>query len=83
MCIIGPYDETNKRYEVSIDKRVFEEFEFGVSLIKALDLFDLWNGPVTYKRSDLYYHFFHIYTTEKFNFDESEFFPVYIRYMAF
>jgi hypothetical protein len=69
-CVIYDYDNTNKRHRILIDKR---EFPSGVSVsdVKKLQLFDLWDGDVTYHTDDAYWAQYYIYTDESFDFSNS------------
>ena len=69
-CVIYDYDNTNKRHRILIDKR---EFPSGVSVsdVKKLQLFDLWDGDVTYYTDDAYWAQYYIYTDESFDFSNS------------
>lgn len=71
-CVIYSYDTTNKRYRVGIDKR---EFPSGVSAtdLKQLQLFDLWDGEVTYKSDDAYWAEYYIYTDTQFDTNYSDY----------
>ena len=76
-CVVYDYDNTNKRYRVGIDKR---EFPSGVSSnsVKKLQLFDVWNGDVTFKSDDGTWGEYWIYTDTEFDFTNSTF-SSYIR----
>ncbi len=51
-CVIYQYDATNQRYRVGIDSREVTGILNDPSTISSLQLFDLWNGPVTYSSYD-------------------------------
>ncbi len=51
-CVIYQYDATNQRYRVGIDSREVTGIINDPSTISSLQLFDLWNGPVTYSSYD-------------------------------
>ena len=71
-CVIYQYDGTNKRYKILIDKR---EFPNGVSAtdLKKLQLFDLWDGDVTYHTDDAYWAQYYIYTDTQWDFTNSDY----------
>lgn len=78
LCVIYGYDATNQRYRIGIDKREFEGSNVSPSLVTYLKLFDLWDGAVTHKSSDIYWNEYWIYTPTQFNFSTSTF-SQYIR----
>lgn len=69
-CVVYDYDSTNKRYRVGIDKR---EFPSGVSSsdVKQLQLFDVWDGDVTFKSDDGTWGEYYIYTDTQLDFTNS------------
>ena len=69
-CVVYDYDTTNKRYRVGIDKR---EFPSGVSSsdVKQLQLFDVWDGDVTFKSDDGTWGEYYIYTDTQLDFTNS------------
>ena len=69
-CVVYDYDNTNKRYRVGIDKR---EFPSGVSSsdVKKLQLFDVWDGDVTFKSDDGTWGEYYIYTDTQLDFTNS------------
>ena len=69
-CVVYDYDNTNKRYRVGIDKR---EFTSGVSSsdVKKLQLFDVWDGDVTFKSDDGTWGEYYIYTDTQLDFTNS------------
>lgn len=69
-CVIYEYDVTNNRYRVGIDNR---QMTVNPSSVTKLKLFDLWDGPVTYNSSDIYWNEYYIYTNTQFNFSNSTF----------
>jgi hypothetical protein len=71
-CVVYDYEPSNQRYQILIDKR---EFPQGVSpnSVTNLQLFDLWNGPVTYQWEDIYWAAYWIYTPTELNFAGSSF----------
>jgi len=71
-CVVYDYEPSNQRYQILIDKR---EFPQGVSAnsVTTLQLFDLWNGPVTYQWDDGTWAAYWIYTPTQFNFAGSSF----------
>jgi hypothetical protein len=72
-CVIYGYDATNQRYRVGIDNREFEGTNVSPNSVSKLKLFDLWDGPVTYKSSDIYWNEYWIYTPTQFNFTASSY----------
>lgn len=72
-CVIYSYDVTNQRYRIGIDNREFSGSGVSPSLVNRLKLFDLWDGAVTYKSSDIYWNEYWIYTPTQFNFSTSTF----------
>ena len=76
-CVVYDYDNTNKRYRVGIDKREFPS-GFTFTNLKKLQLFDLWNGNITYMSDDAYWANYYIYTDNQFNFTNSNY-SSYIR----
>ena len=71
-CVVYDYEPSNQRYQILIDKR---EFPQGISAsgVTTLQLFDLWNGPVTYQWDDGTWAAYWIYTPTEFNFAGSSF----------
>jgi hypothetical protein len=71
-CVVYDYEPQNQRYQILIDKR---EFPQGISAsgVTTLQLFDLWNGPVTYQWDDGTWAAYWIYTPTEFNFAGSSF----------
>ena len=51
-CVIYDYDASNQRYRVGIDSREVNGVISDPSTINSLQLFDLWNGPVTFNSYD-------------------------------
>ena len=72
-CVIYEYDATNKRYRVGIDNREFEGTNVSPNSVSKLKLFDLWDGPVTYKSSDIYWNEYWINAPTQFNFTASSY----------
>jgi hypothetical protein len=74
-CVIYPYDATNKRYRVGIDSREFTNQQPNWDDVKSLQLFDLWDGPVTPKSGDntssVHWNEYYIYTDNQINFSNS------------
>jgi hypothetical protein len=81
-CVIYNYDSTNKRYRVGIDIREFPPNGFMFTWVKKLQLFDLWNGDVTFKSNDAYWAEYWIYTDTEFDFTNSNY-SSYIRSMSY
>lgn len=69
-CVVYDYDNTNKRYRVGIDKREFSS-GFTFTDLKQLQLFDLWDGGITYKSDDTYWAEYYIYTDTQLDFTNS------------
>jgi hypothetical protein len=69
-CVVYDYDSTNKRYRVGIDKREFPS-GFTFTDLKKLQLFDLWDGDITYMSDDIYWANYYIYTDTQFDFTNS------------
>jgi hypothetical protein len=73
-CVIYEYDATNQRYRVGIDSREVNGIVSNPSMISSLQLFDLWNGPVTFNSYDSNgWTEVYIYTSTQFNFSGSSF----------
>ena len=73
-CVIYEYDATNQRYRVGIDSREVNSIVSQPSMISSLQLFDLWNGPVTFNSYDSNgWTEVYIYTQTQFNFSGSSF----------
>ena len=51
-CVIYQYDATNQRYRIGIDSREVNGILSTPSSISSLQLFDLWDGPVTFNSYD-------------------------------
>ena len=77
-CVVYGYDTTNQRYRVGIDKREFENTGVSPQDVTKLQLFDLWNGDVTFKSEDMYWGEYWIYTPNQFDFVNSNY-SSYIR----
>jgi hypothetical protein len=75
--VVYDYEPQNQRYQLLIDKR---EFPQGISPsnVTSLQLFDVWDGPVTYQWDDGTWAAYYIYTPTEFNFTNSSF-TSYIR----
>jgi len=73
-CVIYEYDATNQRYRIGIDSREVNGILSDPSTITNLQLFDLWNGPVTYSSHDPNgWTEVYVYTSTQFNFSTSTF----------
>jgi hypothetical protein len=72
-CVVYGYDNTNKRYRIGIDKREFVAGSPSPTSISKLQLFDLWDGPVTYKSDDSAWAEYYIYTDTELDFSNSTF----------
>ena len=71
-CVLYDYDNTNKRYQVGIDKREFPS-GFTFTDLKKLQLFDLWDGNITYVSDDSYWANYYITTDDELDFTNSNF----------
>ena len=73
-CVIYEYDSYNQRYRVGIDSREVTGILSNPSTISSLQLFDLYNGPVTYSSYDPngWTEVF-VYTSTQFNFAGSSY----------
>jgi hypothetical protein len=71
-CVVYDYEPQNQRYQILIDKREFPQGT-SASNVTNLQLFDLWNGPVTYQWDDGTWAAYWIYTPTEFNFAGSSF----------
>jgi hypothetical protein len=75
-CVIYEYDNFNQRYRIGIDSREVNGIVSSPSTISSLQLFDLWNGPVTFNSYDPNgWTEVYVYTTTQFNFSGSSFAP--------
>jgi hypothetical protein len=73
-CVIYEYDVTNQRYRIGIDSREVSGIVSEPSTISNLQLFDLWNGPVTYNSYDPNgWTEVYVYTSTQFNFAGSSY----------
>ena len=73
-CVIYQYDVTNQRYRIGIDSREVNGIVSNPSTITSLQLFDLWNGPVTFNSYDPNgWTEVYVYTPTEFNFSGSSF----------
>jgi hypothetical protein len=73
-CVIYNYDATNQRYRIGIDSREVNGILSTPSSISSLQLFDLWNGPVTFNSYDANgWTEVYVYTATQFNFSGSSF----------
>ena len=73
-CVIYDYDVTNQRYRIGIDSREVNGILSDPTKISSLQLFDLWNGPVTYNSYDPNgWTEIYVYTSTQFNFAGSSF----------
>jgi hypothetical protein len=72
--IIYEYDVTNQRYRIGIDSREVNGIVSNPSQISSLQLFDLWNGPVTFNSYDPNgWTEVYVNTPTQFNFSGSSF----------
>jgi hypothetical protein len=71
-CVVYDYEPQNQRYQILIDKREFSQ-DISASGVISLQLFDLWNGPVTYQWDDGTWAAYWIYTPTELNFTGSSF----------
>jgi len=60
-CVLYDYDNTNSRHRVLIDKREFPSVVSATD-VSSLQLFDLYDGDVTFYREDTYWAQYYIYT---------------------
>jgi len=73
-CVIYQYDVTNQRYRIGIDSREVNGIVSDPTKISSLQLFDLWNGPVTFNSYDPNgWTEVYVYTATQFNFSGSSF----------
>jgi hypothetical protein len=73
-CVIYDYDVSNQRYRIGIDSREVNGILAVPSSITSLQLFDLWNGPVTFNSYDPNgWTEVYVYTQTQFNFAGSSF----------
>jgi hypothetical protein len=73
-CVIYQYDATNQRYRIGIDSREVNGILSDPTKISSLQLFDLWNGPVTFNSYDANgWTEVYVYTQTQFNFSGSSF----------
>ena len=73
-CVIYEYDATNQRYRIGIDSREVMGILSNPSTISSLQLFDLYNGPVTYSSYDPNgWTEVYVYTPTQFNFSGSSY----------
>jgi hypothetical protein len=72
-CVVYDYEPSNQRYQILIDKREFTGTGVSANSVTHLQLFDLWNGPVTYQWDDGTWAAYWIYTPTQFNFAGSSF----------
>ena len=73
-CVIYDYDASNQRYRIGIDSREVNGILATPSSITSLQLFDLWNGPVTFNSYDQNgWTEVYVYTQTQFNFSGSSF----------
>jgi hypothetical protein len=73
-CVIYGYDTYNQRYRIGIDSREVNGVLSDPSTITNLQLFDLYNGPVTYNSYDPNgWTEVYVYTTTQFNFAGSSY----------
>jgi hypothetical protein len=73
-CVIYEYDSYNQRYRIGIDSREVTGILSDPSTITNLQLFDLYNGPVTYSSYDPNgWTEVYVYTATQFNFTGSSY----------
>ncbi len=73
-CVIYEYDSYNKRYRIGIDSREVTGIVSNPSTISNLQLFDLYNGPVTFNSYDPNgWTEVYVYTETQFNFSASSY----------
>jgi hypothetical protein len=71
-CVVYDYEPQNQRYQILIDKREFPQGT-SASNVTSLQLFDLWNGPVTYQWDDGTWAAYWISSPTELNFSGSSF----------
>lgn len=72
-CVVyNPLVTNQYRYRVGIDKREFPS-GFDFTKLTQLQLFDVWDGSVTYKSDDQYWAEYYIYTSTALDFTNSTF----------
>jgi len=73
-CVIYGYDTYNQRYRIGIDSREVNGIINEPSKISSLQLFDLWDGPVTFNSYDPNgWTEVYVYTNTQFNFAGSSY----------
>jgi hypothetical protein len=73
-CVIYEYEAANQRYRIGIDSREVNGIVSNPPTINSLQLFDLWNGPVTFNSYDPNgWTEVYVYTSTQFNFSGSSF----------
>jgi hypothetical protein len=73
-CVVYQYDVANQRYRIGIDSREVNGILTDPTKISSLQLFDLWNGPVTFNSYDPNgWTEVYVYTATQFNFSGSSF----------
>ncbi len=73
-CVVYEYDTYNQRYRIGIDSREVTGILSDPSTISNLQLFDLYNGPVTYASYDPNgWTEVYVYTSTQFNFAGSSY----------
>jgi hypothetical protein len=73
-CVIYEYDTYNQRYRIGIDSREVNGIISDPTKISNLQLFDLYNGPVTYGSYDQNgWTEVYVYTSTQFNFAGSSY----------
>jgi hypothetical protein len=73
-CVIYEYDSYNQRYRIGIDSREVTGILSDPSTISNLQLFDLYNGPVTFNSYDPNgWTEVYVYTETQFNFSSSSY----------
>jgi hypothetical protein len=73
-CVIYEYDTYNQRYRIGIDSREVNGIVSDPTKISNLQLFDLYNGPVTYNSYDSNgWTEVYVYTSTQFNFTGSSY----------
>ena len=73
-CVIYDYDVTNQRYRIGIDSREVNGIINDPTKINSLQLFDLWDGPVTFNSYDPNgWTEVYVYTPTQFNFSGSSY----------
>lgn len=80
-CVVYGYDVNNSRHRVLIDKREFRNTGVNPQDVSTLQLFDVWDGDITYYTEDAYWAQYYIYTDNPIDFTTTNY-SSYIRLMS-